>query len=304
MTPPVPRREALLADAVLVGVTAIWGSTFVVNRVVLEASVPPLLFLVLRFGLGAGILLALAQGRPRTPGLLGDSAAIGALLALGIGCQLVGQLTTTASKAAFITGLSVPLTPVVGFLATRKTPGAENLLGLALATAGFAVLAWPKEASALDVGDFLILLTAVSYAWIIVRVAEVSGRHDVRWFAAGQIGFAALGVAAARLVATPFLGRGAGFLAAEANPLVFDGRLVAAILWMALAATVVTFLLQTWAQARMSATHAAIVFALEPVFTALFAAIFLGERLSGRDVTGAGLVLLGIVVSELPISRK
>jgi len=304
MTPPVPRRDALLADAVLVGVTAIWGSTFVVNRLVLDAGVPPLLFLVLRFGLGAAILLALAHGRPRTPGLLVDSAAIGALLALGISCQIVGQLTTTASKAAFITGLSVPLTPVVGFLATRKTPGAENLIGLVFATGGFAVLAWPKQASALDVGDFLILLTAVSYAWIIVRVAEVSGRHDVRWFAAGQIGFAALGVGAARLVATPFLDRGAGFLGAEANPLVFDGRLVAAILWMALAATVVTFLLQTWAQARMSATHAAIVFALEPVFTAVFAAIFLGERLSGRDVTGAALVLLGIVVSELPMSRK
>ena len=304
MTPPVPRREALLADAVLVGVTAIWGSTFVVNRLVLDASVPPLLFLFLRFGLAAAILLALAKGRPRTPGLLRDSAAVGTLLALGIGCQLVGQLTTTASKAAFITGLSVPLTPVVGFLVTRKKPGAENLAGLVVATAGFAVLAWPKEASTLNVGDFLILLTAVSYAWIIVRVAEVSGRHDVRWFSAGQIGFAALGVAAARLAVTPFLGGGSGYLAAEAAPLVLGGGLIAALLWMALAATVLTFLLQTWAQARMSATHAAIVFALEPVFTALFAAAFLGERLTGRDLGGASLVLLGIVVSELPLSRR
>jgi drug/metabolite transporter (DMT)-like permease len=301
---PSPRRTALAADLVLVFVTAIWGSTFVVNRLVLDASVPPLLFLVLRFGLAAAILLAIAKGRPRTPGLLSDSAAVGTLLALGIGCQLVGQLTTTASKAAFITGLSVPLTPIVGFLVTRKKPSAENLAGLVVATAGFAVLAWPKEASALSVGDFLILLTAVSYAWIIVRVAEASGRHDVRWFAAGQIGFAALGVAAARLAAEPFLAAGHGFLAAEANPLVLDGRLAAAVLWMALAATVVTFLVQTWAQARMSATHAAIVFALEPVFTALFAAAFLGERLAGRDLAGAALVLLGIVVSELPLSRR
>ena len=56
---------------------------------------------------------------------------------------------------------------------------------------------------------------------------------------------------------------------------------------MALAATVVTFLLQTWAQARMSATHAAVIFALEPVFTALFAAVILGERLSGARARGA-----------------
>jgi drug/metabolite transporter (DMT)-like permease len=303
MTPPVPRREALLADAVLVGVTAIWGSTFVVNRLILDARVPPLLFLVLRFGVAAVILLAVAKGRPRTPGLVRDSAAVGTLLALGIGCQLVGQLTTTASKAAFITGLSVPLTPVVAFLAMRKKPGAENLAGLVVATAGFVVLSWPTGASGLNVGDFLILVTAVSYAWIIVRVAEVAGRHDVRWFAAGQIAFAALGVAAARLAVLAILGGRSLFRAAEAAPLVPGARLLAALLWMALAATVVTFLLQTWAQARMSATHAAIVFALEPVFTALFAAMFLGERLTGRDLAGAALVLLGIVVSELPLRR-
>jgi drug/metabolite transporter (DMT)-like permease len=68
---------------------------------------------------------------------------------------------------------------------------------------------------------------------------------------------------------------------------------------MALVATVVTFLFQTWAQQRMPATHAAILFALEPVFTAIFAAIFLGERMSGGDWVGAILVLAGILVSEL-----
>jgi drug/metabolite transporter (DMT)-like permease len=92
------------------------------------------------------------------------------------------------------------------------------------------------------------------------------------------------------------------FAAAESRPLALTPRLVAAILWMALVATVVTFLAQTWAQQRMPATHAAILFALEPVFTALFAALFLGERMTGRDWTGATLVLLGIVVSELKSS--
>ena len=73
---------------------------------------------------------------------------------------------------------------------------------------------------------------------------------------------------------------------------------------MALAATVVTFVVQTWAQARMSATHAAILFALEPVFTALFAAVLLHERMGKRDGWGAALVLLGIVVSEMPSGRR
>jgi len=92
----VPRREALLADSALVLVTAIWGSTFVVNELVLKET-PPLLFLALRYGVAAAILVVLARGRRRTPGLLRDSALIGVLLAVGIGCQLVGQLFTTAS---------------------------------------------------------------------------------------------------------------------------------------------------------------------------------------------------------------
>lgn len=297
------RRDSFFADLSLVGVTAIWGSTFVVNRLVLESS-PPLLFLLVRFGLGGGILLLLAAGRPRTPGLLRDSAIIGSLLALGIGCQLVGQLFTTASKAAFVTGLSVPLTPVVGFLATRKLPTRENFVGLTFAAIGFAVLSWPTQASGFNVGDLVILGTAVSYAYLIVHVSEAAGRHDVRWFSAGQIGFGALFVGAARLAMIPFLGRHERIFVAEARPLVFDKGLIAAILWMAIMATVVTFLVQTWAQARMSATHAAILFALEPVFTAIFAAVILHERMSFRDYSGAGLVLLGIVISELPSGRK
>ena len=59
----------------------------------------------------------------------------------------------------------------------------------------------------------------------------------------------------------------------------------------------------TRAQARMPAVHAAVIFALEPVFTALFAAMTLGERLSSREAWGGGLVLVGIVVSELRLRR-
>ena len=296
---PVPRREALAADLVLVVVTAIWGSTFIVNRLVLETA-PPLLFVLARFTLAAAVLWLFARKRPRTPSLVAHSAVVGLLLAAGIGFQVVGQLFTTASKAAFVTGLSVPLTPVFGWLLTRKKPSRENFAGLVVAAAGFALLTWPKDAaSGVNTGDLLILVTAVSYAVLIVFVSETAATHDARWYSFGQIVFAAIGVGAVRLALAPFVhGRGA-FLAAEARPLVFDRTVVLSILWMALVATVVTFLAQNWAQARMPATHAAIMFALEPVFAALFAAVVLGERMSRRDGAGAALVLAGIVVSEL-----
>ena len=304
MTPPPSRREALHADAVLVGVTAIWGSTFVVNRLVVTGDTPPFLFLLVRFSLAAVLLLLLARGRPRTPGLLADSLAVGGLTAVGIGLQLAGQVYTTASKAAFITGLSVPLTAPVAFLVTRKRPGAANLSGLALATAGFGVMAVPRDLSGVNIGDLLVLGTAVAYAFVVVRLSDAGGRHDLRWFAAGQIVAASMVVLVMRLAVQPLLGRPEAFFRAEARPLVFDARLTVLLMWMSLAATVVTFLLMTWAQARMSATHAAVIYALEPVFAALLAAPILGERLSGRELWGGAFVLGGILVSELPLSRK
>jgi drug/metabolite transporter (DMT)-like permease len=293
------RRSALLADLTLGVVTALWGTTFVVNRLVLE-NAPPLLFLTLRFSLAAAVLAILARGRPVTPGVRRDGALVGVLLGVSIGCQLVGQLFTSASKTAFITGLSVPLTPVVAFLVARKLPSAANLAGLLLAALGFGVFAWPAEAAAVEPGDFLVLLTAVIYAWIIFYVGETAPRHDARRYAAGQILWAAVTVAAVRLAVSPFLSGPGAILAAEARPLPRTAGFLAAVLWMALFATVVTFIAQTWAQARMSAVHAAILFALEPVWTALFAWIVLGDRMTRRDVAGAALILSGILVSEWP----
>jgi drug/metabolite transporter (DMT)-like permease len=298
----VPRREALLADSALVVVTAIWGSTFIVNELVLKDT-PPLLFLALRYGVAAAILVFFARGRPRTPGLVKDSAILGLLLSVGIGCQLVGQLFTTASKAAFITGLSVPLTPVAGWLLYRQKPSGSNLAGLILAALGFGLMAWPTGATGLDPGDLLVFLTALVYAVVFVEMGVASPKHDVRAYSAGQIVFAFAGVLVGRLLLTPFLGRTEPFFAAEGRALDFTPKLLLAILWMGLVASVVTTLVQTWAQARMPAVHAAVIFALEPVFTAVFAAVTLGERLSAREAWGGGLVLLGIVVSELRLRR-
>jgi drug/metabolite transporter (DMT)-like permease len=296
--PEAARREALTADLALVFVTALWGSTFVVNHIVLETA-PPLGFLTLRFGIAGLALAAFAWKRPRTDGVLGDSLLIGFLLALGIGMQITGQLFTTASKAAFVTGLSVPLTPVVELLVTRKLPSRENLLGLLVAVAGFTLMTFPKDARGVNAGDLLILGTAVVYAVIIFLVSQAAPKHDVRLFAAGQIACAGVFVGLGRLALTPFLGQGNAFLVAEARAIPFTPRIVLAVAWMVVMATIVTFLVQTWAQARMSATHAAILYALEPVFTALFAAALLSERMSGRELLGGALVLLGIVLSEL-----
>jgi drug/metabolite transporter (DMT)-like permease len=92
--------------------------------------------------------------------------------------------------------------------------------------------------------------------------------------------------------------------AVELRPIVWEGTVLQGVLYLATIGTVGTFFTQTWAQRHMSATHAAIIFALEPVWAALLAAWLLGERLGTGGLWGGGLVLGGIVVSEFRLRRR
>jgi drug/metabolite transporter (DMT)-like permease len=95
-------------------------------------------------------------------------------------------------------------------------------------------------------------------------------------------------------------------VARETAPLVWSGRVVWQLVYMATIATVGAFLCWTWAQARTSATHAAIIFSLEPVFATIFAVAVIGagEWMGTRGFVGAGLVFAGIIISEMRWSER
>jgi drug/metabolite transporter (DMT)-like permease len=90
----------------------------------------------------------------------------------------------------------------------------------------------------------------------------------------------------------------------ESRPLVWTRSLATSVLYLGSVGTVGTFLTQTWAQRHVSAVHAAILFALEPVFASLLAAWLLSERLGERGIAGALVILAGIVVSETRLRRR
>jgi drug/metabolite transporter (DMT)-like permease len=296
-TSEAAEKHSWPAAMALVGVTLVWGTTFIVNAEVLGRE-PPIAYVASRFVLAAILLNLATIGRRTTPGLWRDSVGMGILLALGMGSQIAGQTETSASKTAFITGLSVVLTPVVGLFRTRRFPGAASLAGVACASAGFALLSWPAGGGAVNRGDLLVLACAIFFAIYFVENAERSPRHDALLYTARQMIFSAATLVAASLWlrwAQPHL----ALTWFELRPLAFDRGFVIAVLYMTLFATVLTFSVQNWAQAKISATKAAIIFALEPVWAAIFAAAVLSERLGIRGYAGGGLVIAGIVVSEM-----
>ena len=284
------------------GVTLIWGSSFVVVRNALEDA-PPLALLFWRFLLAAVIALACVARRPRPRAAIRDGLVLGAILALGMSLQVVGQAETTASKAAFLTGLAVVLTPFVALLRTRKTPTLENGIGITLASFGFLLLTLPAAGGPVGRGDLFVGAGGVVFAFYGVELAERGGRHDALWLTAIQMSVTAVVALTLSLALRLPLLASIPAAALEARPLPMRIGFFGSVVYLGSAATVLAFIGWTWSQGRMSAVHGAIILALEPVFAALFAAWLLHERLGPRGFAGGALVLAGIAVSEIPWKR-
>lgn len=300
--PPFAPRPEL----VLVGVTVLWGSTFIVTKDVVRTW-SPLTFLSLRFGLAALVLGLIARhGLPRSRAALRDGALLGLLNAVGLLLQVFGQAYTTASKSAFVTSLNTPLTPIIALLLYGTRPTRAQRVAVVLATMGLFLLTWPGPQARFNPGDLLTLACAAFYALAIVEYARRSPRHEVWGLTLTQVATAALLFGTLLLIgrlvlrwvppaALPEL------LRLEARPFVLEPKLLAELLYMALVCTVVTFAGQTWAMARLSATHSAVIFALEPVFATAMAIGWEGsaEWPGTGGAVGAALVLGAVVVSEL-----
>jgi drug/metabolite transporter (DMT)-like permease len=300
-------------ELVLVGVTVLWGSTFIVTKDIVRDA-PPMLYLVFRFGIAAAAMLAIywpeIKREAKNRQLIVDGVVLGVLNSLGLVLQVIGQVFTTASKSAFITSLNTPLVPLVSFGLYATRPSRPQLVAVVLATVGLMLLTYPTGGARWNAGDLYTVGCAGFYAFTIVQIARRSPRHDARPLTAVQIAAATLTFCCAlalaklciRIMPPASLPE---FARLEMRPLVLTPRLVVEGLYMALACTVVTFGLQTWAMARMSATHAAIVFALEPVFATVMAIGWEGsaEWPGARGATGAAIVMIAVAVSVVPRRR-
>lgn len=277
------------AEILLVVVTFFWGATFVVVKQAL-ADASPLVFIAARF-LVAGGLLFLVIGRHKPdPRALQPSLVLGVVLFGGYALQTWGQEYTTASKCAFITAFSVILVPVILALMGIPLSGA-SVVGALLGLMGIYLLVAPSGLGSVNRGDLLSLGGAVAFALYIVLVGRYSRDYSYQDLAPAQI--LLIGVIACAGLPLPHSWRvnwTAGLLAAIALTAVFS--------------TAFAFAVQNWAQRYVPPAHAALIFALEPVFAALTSYVVVKERLGGKVLLGSALILAGMVVSEMWGNRR
>jgi drug/metabolite transporter (DMT)-like permease len=277
---------ALLA---LLLVTAVWGYTFVPMKDAV-AVYPLFAFLAVRFAIASAVLAVPGVRRVRGLDRRGWRAgtALGLLLALGYGLQTAGLERTTVSSAGFITGLYVVFTPLLGFVLFRTRVGRAVWLGVVLALAGLAMLSGVGAGD--PVGDLLVLLGSAAYSVQIVLMERYAPRYDPVAFTLVEMlaAFGGFTVVALAL----------GQVEMPSGWTVWYALLVTGIFASALG-----FLVQTWAQRRLSAARTAIAFAMEPVWAGIFGFWLAGDRLGAVGWGGCAVIMAGIVVAEPEAGR-
>lgn len=279
------------ALAAMVVATALWGATFVVIRDAV-AGLHPVTLVCGRFLVAAALLGAIAVAvrarfdRPAwRAGLGGGVCAAGGFLFQAIGLQ-----HTTAGSSAFLTSTGTLMAALFAWPLLGQRPGARLAAGLALATAGAALL--PSEGGfRFGPGEVWTLAGALAFALQIVAVARDAPR-------AHPLAIAAVQAATVALVTAPFLPPGG--LAAWTR---VDAGDAARLAYLAVAGSAVAPVLQLAAQRAIPPGRIGLLFALEPVFALAFAVTVGAERYAGSWWLGAALVLAGVAWVEWRAAR-
>jgi drug/metabolite transporter (DMT)-like permease len=277
-------RRAFAPTLVLLAVTASWGSTFPLTKDLIT-RVPVIDYLGVRFMIAGLVLLAIAPGTVRRlpRPLLVRAALLGVVYGLGQILQTQGLAHTSATVSGFLTGLYVVLTPVLAWLILRQWIGSTTWLAVALAAIGLGLLS--LNGFSIGLGEGLTVISAVLYALHIVGLGRWSEPEH------------AVGVSAVQLLVIGVL----CLICAAPDGITLPDRGAdwAALLYMAIVAGLIGMLGQTWAQAHLPATRAAIVMTMEPVFAAIFGVGFGGDSLTLRMAVGCVIVLAAMLLAEV-----
>ena len=291
-TDPSPPHRLMIGrpELALIGITLLWGGTFLIVHQAMRHS-GPLFFVGLRFGTAA--LMALPFALPVLRGVTRREWLAGTMIGSGIFCgytlQTWGLQTIPSSTSAFITAAYVPLVPILQWAILRRRPRLASWVGVALAFVGLLLIAAPAEGLSLGRGEALTLASTLAIALEIIFISLWAGRVDV-----ARVTFIQLAV-------TSLLAFACMVPAGEAVP-PFSWIVTLSACGLGLMTALIQ-LVMNWAQRSVSATRATLIYAGEPVWAGLIGWIA-GERLPASALLGGGLVVAAVIVSEIRFGRR
>ena len=274
---------------ILLLVTVVWGMTFPVLKVatVLLSGVE---ITTLRFCIAALCMLPFVRGISFATWR--DGFWLGALALVSMAAQAYGLQFIASNRSAFLTSLNVLMVPVLGLLLGGR-PSWMIFVAAALACLGIGMMSYDGEAHLW--ADVATLLAALAYAVYTMGMSARARLHKAVQLASAQVWcMAAMGMVWMLLDSGP--------ARVLSLPEVINLEVLLGLLFLGALASAATFFLQALAQAHVSAEQAAIIYAMEPVFAALFAWFYLAEVMTPMAQAGALVVIFAVVLSQRPVS--
>ncbi|MDA0986320.1 MAG: DMT family transporter [Bacteroidetes bacterium] len=274
------------AELILLLMTFIWGSSFVISKILL-INISSILYLIIRCLISIFILFIIFKKdiiqnfnlKNMLCGLF-----LGIPLAVGLILQNYGLQITTASKSAYLSSLMVIFAPIFQIIILKKRPSVGNFVGIVIVLIGIYFLTNP-ESSEINIGDLLNIIAAILFGLYTVLLDKFSREINTSILSLFQI------------MCTLLI----GFLFLPFEKIKFDinANIVFGLLYMSIFATVLTIWIQTNYQKFTTPTKAVIIFSIEPVIATIFASYILNESFSTIETIGAICILFGIMISEL-----
>ncbi len=285
------RSRKVKANALLVLVSLIWGSTFLLVQHTITLT-GTFTFLAMRFSIGAIVLAAIFRKRLAriTSAEIIMGSIIGVFLFATYALQTSSLHYISSSKAGFISGLYVPLVAVLAVPLLRQKPTAGSILGVALSLLGVILISVNQSFQfTIGLGELLALGCAVASALHVILISKFSPRVDAINLALVQIAFTAILSAIAMPIAgEPFV----------MPPLPVWGS----ALFLGVAATAFALAVMNRVQQFVSSTQATLIYALELVWVGMLGYVA-GDQLGLYGWIGCGCILLGMVTGELRVTR-
>ena len=279
-------NKQLQANFLIVLVALFWGSTYFLTKMAV-AELEPFNLTALRFGT-AFIITALfffkrIRNADRT--VIKYSIILGVLAVIAVLSMTFGVQYTTASNAGFLISLSVVMIPLISVVVLKKRIKAKLLLSVILATIGIVCLTLNEQLT-INKGDILCILCATSFAVQVLIMERIPKSADSVAIGALQLGITAV----VNFILSFFL---------ENFTVPSDLKVWGVIVILGVFCTAFCYIIQIYALKNTSAIQAGIILSLEPVFSAIFAYIFLGELLSKQGYIGAILLFISVILAGI-----
>lgn len=283
-------KQSQKADLAILGLSFIWGATFSIVKNALT-DVSPFVFNAIRFIIASILFWILFR---RNFGKFENQVVkagliTGFFMAIGFSFQTAGLYYTTASKSAFITGFCVILVPLFTVILEKVIPKINVISGALVALCGLWLLTVPEGWDKLNFGDILTSFCAVFFAIHLICIEIFTKKYNYIILAFFQL----ITTALINFISIPIF---------ETPRLVLTmNAFWSIIITSVICSTLAIYILNRY-QRYTTAVHASIIFTMEPVFAYIIAYLFYGEKLGATGTIGAGLILFGMILSE--IKRK